>query len=90
MGRRGLDWKTLGVIAAAGAWAGRRLTRQRYELRDKVVLLTGGSRGLGLELARVFGRRGARLALVARDEQELARARDALRASGAEVEAFHC
>ena len=90
MGRRGLDWKTLGALAVAGAWAGRRVTRPRYELRDKVVLLTGGSRGLGLELARVFARRGARLALVARDEEELARARDELRAGAAEVESFVC
>jgi NAD(P)-dependent dehydrogenase (short-subunit alcohol dehydrogenase family) len=55
-----------------------------------VVLLTGGSRGLGLALARVFARRGARLALLARDEEELRRARDVLRAAGAEVEIFDC
>ena len=90
MGRRGLDWKTLGAIAAAGAWVGRQVTRPRYALRGKVVVLTGGSRGLGLELARVFARRGARLALLARDEEELARARDELRAGGAEVEIFGC
>ncbi|MGZ3446158.1 MAG: SDR family NAD(P)-dependent oxidoreductase [Myxococcaceae bacterium] len=90
MGRRGLDWKTLGAIVAAGAWVGRQVTRPRYVLRGKVVVLTGGSRGLGLELARVFARRGARLALLARDEEELARARDELRAGGAEVEIFGC
>jgi len=90
MRRRHLDWKTLGAIALAGAWLGRRLTRPRYNLRGRVVLLTGGSRGLGLELARVFARRGAKLALVARDAEELARARDGLRASGAEVETFDC
>ncbi len=85
-----MDWKTLGAIAAAGAWVGRQVTRPRYALRGKVVLLTGGSRGLGLELARVFARRGARLALLARDDEELARARDELRAGGAEVEIFGC
>jgi len=90
MGRRRLDWKTLVAMAAAGAWLGRRLTRPRYDLRGKVVLLTGGSRGLGLELARVFAQRGARLALLARDEEELARARDELRARGTEVEMFGC
>ena len=91
MGRgRRLNWKALGAIAAAGVWAGRRLTQPRYELRGKVVLLTGGSRGLGLELARVFARRGARLALLARDEEELRRARDELRARGAEVEIVGC
>ena len=78
MRRRDLDWKTLGVIALAGAWVGRRLTLPRYDLRDRVVLLTGGSRMLGLELARVFARRGVRLALLARDTEELARRGDQL------------
>ena len=90
MRRRRLDWRTLGALAAAGAWLGRELMRPRYSLADRVVLLTGGSRGLGLELARVFAGRGARLALVARDEEELARARDELRTGGAEVETFQC
>ena len=40
----------------------------------KVVLLTGGSRGLGLEIARKLHAEGASLALVARDEEELAQA----------------
>ncbi|MGH9586283.1 MAG: SDR family NAD(P)-dependent oxidoreductase [Acidobacteriaceae bacterium] len=39
------------------------------------MLITGGSRGLGLALAEEFGRAGARLVLVARDEEELERAR---------------
>jgi short-subunit dehydrogenase len=90
MGRRGLDWKTLGAIAIAGAWLGRQLTRPRCDLTGKVVLLTGGSRGLGLELARVLARKGARLALLARDEEELGRARDALGSTNAEVEIFGC
>jgi NAD(P)-dependent dehydrogenase (short-subunit alcohol dehydrogenase family) len=41
----------------------------------KVVVITGGSRGLGLALAEEFGRRGARLILAARDEVELGRAK---------------
>jgi short-subunit dehydrogenase len=90
MKRRGLDWKTLGAFAVAGLWLGRRLTRPRYDFRRKVVLLTGGSRGLGLELARVFARRGARLALVARNPEELAQARDGLQVTGADVDIFEC
>jgi len=90
MGRQGLDWKTLGAIAVAGAWLGRELTRPRCDLTGKVVLLTGGSRGLGLELARVLAHRGARLALLARDDEELARAREEIRPRGAEVETFAC
>jgi short-subunit dehydrogenase len=48
---------------------------RQYDLRDKVVLITGGSRGLGLVLARQLLQRGAQLAICARDEPELERAR---------------
>lgn len=41
------------------------------ELADARVLLTGASRGLGAALARELGRRGSRLALVARSEAAL-------------------
>jgi len=54
-------------------------------LYGQVVLLTGGSRGLGLALAREFAREGCRLVLTARDAQELARAQQDLRQRGAEV-----
>jgi NAD(P)-dependent dehydrogenase (short-subunit alcohol dehydrogenase family) len=42
------------------------------------VLITGGSRGLGLALAERFARAGYRVALVARDEHELSHARELL------------
>ena len=45
-----------------------------YLLRDKVVVITGGSRGLGLVLARYVCARGGNVALIARDPEELARA----------------
>jgi short subunit dehydrogenase len=41
-----------------------------YDLKDKTVLITGGSRGLGLVMAREFARAGSLLVLCARDEQE--------------------
>jgi len=43
-------------------------------LRGKTVFITGGSRGLGLVLAREFASRGARIAISARVDQELERA----------------
>lgn len=46
-----------------------------YDLKNKTVLITGGSRGLGLVLAREFARQGSRLALCARNEEELEQAR---------------
>ncbi len=45
------------------------------ELQGQTVLITGGSRGLGLALAEEFAQFGAKIAICARDEQELARAR---------------
>ncbi len=48
--------------------------------RDQVIVITGGSSGLGLELARRLAAQGARLTLVARDQARLERAAGALRA----------
>jgi NAD(P)-dependent dehydrogenase (short-subunit alcohol dehydrogenase family) len=67
----------LGVAAGAVAVLGaRRVARSRrgMDFSGRVVVITGGSRGLGLVLARRFAAEGARLCLLARDEAELARA----------------
>jgi len=48
-------------------------------LRGKTVFITGGSRGLGLLLAQEFARRGAKIAISARDRGELDRAEAQLR-----------
>lgn len=54
--------------------------RRRISLRNKTVFVTGGSRGLGLLLAQEFARRGAKVAISARDKNELERAETLLRA----------
>jgi NAD(P)-dependent dehydrogenase (short-subunit alcohol dehydrogenase family) len=81
------------IAAAAGGaalWAlGRRL-RRHYDLDGKVAIVTGGSRGLGLLIARRLAARGARVAICARDEAELDRAKADLEARGAEVLALVC
>lgn len=59
-------------------------------IAGETAVVTGASRGLGLELARELGRRGARLVICARDAAELGRAADDLRAGGAEVTAVVC
>jgi NAD(P)-dependent dehydrogenase (short-subunit alcohol dehydrogenase family) len=82
-----------GVMAAAAAGAfllTKAIRQSNYNLKDKVVMITGGSRGLGLVLARDFARRGAKLVICARTEVELERARDDLRSRGAEVLACRC
>lgn len=64
------------VGAAAAALAYTFLPRSAEP--GQVVLITGGSRGLGLALADRFGRSGAKLVLVARNADELDRARKML------------
>ena len=61
-----------------------------YDLKDKTVLITGGSRGLGLVMAREFAREGSRLVLCARDEEELEQARLDLEKLDAEVLVVPC
>jgi NAD(P)-dependent dehydrogenase (short-subunit alcohol dehydrogenase family) len=53
----------------------RTLLSRSFDFEGKVVLITGGSRGLGLVLARQLVRQNAQVALLARDEEELLRAR---------------
>ena len=54
------------------------------------MLITGGSRGLGLLVARQLADQGARLTLAARDRNELERAREELAARGVDVHIVVC
>ncbi|MCM2277383.1 MAG: SDR family oxidoreductase [Oligoflexia bacterium] len=66
----------IGVIGVA-AWRGRsRARKRRMKLAGRRVLIAGGSRGLGLALAKEFSRRGARVGILARSPDELARAQE--------------
>ncbi|HEY0320221.1 MAG TPA: SDR family NAD(P)-dependent oxidoreductase [Pyrinomonadaceae bacterium] len=83
------------ILAAAGAGAllaGRAVARRLfgYSLRGKVVLITGGSRGLGLVMAREFASEGAKIVICARRLDELEAARADLKWRGAEVLAVPC
>ncbi len=62
-----------GIAATAAAYALR--SRSNRRTGQQVVLITGGSRGLGLALAERYGRAGAKLILAARDHDELNAAR---------------
>ena len=59
-----------------------RRRRRRWDLGGRTVLITGGSRGLGLDLARQLVRAGARVAICGRDEPTLERARAELEHHG--------
>ena len=83
-------WMGVGAGAAA-MLAAARLARERHAISfaGRTVVITGGSRGLGLVLARQLAAEGARLCLIARDPDELARARAQLPADG-EVMTLAC
>ena len=58
-------WALAGALVTAGARVLRR-RRKRFDLRGRTVLITGGTRGLGLELAQQAGLAGARVAICGR------------------------
>ena len=75
-----------GILAAAAAAAYAFMPRASTNTSrrcGKIVLITGGSRGLGFALAERFGRSGAKLVLAARNLDELSHARQSLVARGA-------
>src|ERR1700758_2142721 len=87
---------TLRVLLLSGAvllvlWLIARFIRTaRYPLYDKVVLITGGSRGLGLVLARHVCARGGNVAIIARNRDELVRAKTDLVPRGGKVLTVEC
>jgi short-subunit dehydrogenase len=84
----------VGLAAGVAAlFATARIARERHtiDFGGRVVVITGGSRGLGLVLARKLAARGARLVLLARDDRELDRARRLLEEElRADVLAIRC
>ena len=56
-----------------------------FSLDGRVAVVTGGSSGIGAEMARALALAGARVVLVARDSERLGSAADGLRAAGGEA-----
>jgi NAD(P)-dependent dehydrogenase (short-subunit alcohol dehydrogenase family) len=74
---------TAGILAASRLLARRRIDGQ-------VVFITGGSRGLGLALAVEYARRGAHIAICARDAGALEAAAERIRAMGVRAVTIPC
>jgi NAD(P)-dependent dehydrogenase (short-subunit alcohol dehydrogenase family) len=79
----------VGLLLAAW-WLVRLIRTRRYSLKDRVVFITGGSRGLGLAIAREVCAQGGKVALLARDPDELNRAKMQLMKEGGEVLTLPC
>ncbi|QEL20656.1 NAD(P)-dependent oxidoreductase [Limnoglobus roseus] len=63
------------LLASAGVadYLAYRAVKPRYDFANKHIVITGGSRGLGLLLARQLTASGARLSICSRDLDELGR-----------------
>jgi NAD(P)-dependent dehydrogenase (short-subunit alcohol dehydrogenase family) len=81
--------------AAVGLGASMTLARlarraRRIDLGGRVVVITGGGRGLGYAIAQELVRRGSRIAICGRDAAEIERAAAALREAGGDVYGAAC
>jgi len=90
-----MDIRSKVALGATGIAAAMMARKKYLESREKfiggsVVLITGGSRGLGLALAHEFAREGCKVAICARDKDELERAKADLVNSGARVMTVEC
>ncbi len=86
-----------GAVAGVAAGVGVALTARAAwnavmldDITGKSVLITGGSRGLGFALAQEFAKQKCRIAICARNDQELKEAEARLKQTGAEVLTFVC
>jgi NAD(P)-dependent dehydrogenase (short-subunit alcohol dehydrogenase family) len=86
----GRNWKLLAALAGFAVVRAMLQRRTFIELQDKVVLITGGSRGFGLAMAEEFAKEGTKLVLCSRENDELARAQTKLIEFGTDVLTIQC
>jgi len=92
--RNSLPWLAAAGLSAAGLAALAKwmsgIRRPTVELRGKIALISGGSRGLGLAIAQEFGKQGCKIGLCARDQAELDQAAKQLEQMNIETAVFVC
>ncbi len=64
--------------------------QELFDLTGQVALVTGGSRGLGYQIAQGLGEAGAHVIITARKQEELDQAVAQLRAEGIQADAVRC
>ncbi len=86
------DLLFLGAIGAGAFWLAQQAMRRSrwFEFSGKSVIVTGGSRGLGLVIARKLVSAGARVAICARTEDDINAAVEELGTLGSEVFGAPC
>ena len=83
--------KPLGLVSLSlSSFLVARMMAPHDSFAGKVVVITGGSRGLGLALARRLAQENAKLAILARDQQELVDAKSDLEKHGSTVTTWTC
>jgi NAD(P)-dependent dehydrogenase (short-subunit alcohol dehydrogenase family) len=94
--RRGMPEKNFshradGVTALDGRKAAApREEKMNVTMKDRVAVVTGGSKGIGLAVAGRFAESGAKVAMLARGAQDLKAAREHLARDGMEVRDYVC
>jgi NAD(P)-dependent dehydrogenase (short-subunit alcohol dehydrogenase family) len=82
--------KAFGLALALSSFVIARRMVPRDSFDGKIVVITGGSRGLGLALARRLAQENAKLAILARDQEELLRAKTDLDKYASTVTTWIC
>jgi NAD(P)-dependent dehydrogenase (short-subunit alcohol dehydrogenase family) len=91
--RSGVRKALLTTALAAGAYAAGRAAlslSRRFDFHNRLVVITGGSRGLGLVIARQLADEGAALVICARESEEVAEAVRELRGQAQFVVGYRC
>ena len=64
--------------------------KELFDLTGKVALITGSTKGIGKEIARVFASAGAKVVISSRKEERCIAVADEIAAEGGEALPFAC